>query len=119
MAKKILVVEDSRAFRQQIVITLEREGFQTVEAGDGSEGVKKLKSESFDIAVVDVNMPNLNGLDMVSQVKSDNVYQGPIIMLTTEGERDVISKGRDLGIDCWMVKPFDPTALVEAIKKLS
>ena len=119
MAKKILVVDDSKTFRQQISITLERKGYNPIEADDGIEGLEMLDEHDICIVICDVNMPRMDGITMIEEVKKRAKYQGPIIMLTTEGGRETIEKGRQLGISCWMVKPFDPTTLLVAVEKLT
>ena len=117
--KKILVVEDSRSFRQQITIAIESRGYEVIGASDGQEGLEML-AEHPDVLVIvtDINMPEMNGLDMVRSIKNQGVYQGPIMILTTEGDLSVIEKGRALGVNCWLVKPFEPNVLLSAIDKL-
>lgn len=116
---KILVVEDSRSFRQQICIAVESRGYEVIAAADGVEGIEMLELHpDVRVIITDVNMPEMNGLEMVSRIKSLGKYQGPIMILTTEGDLSVIEKGRALGVNCWLVKPFEPAVLVSAIDKL-
>ena len=117
--KKILVVEDSRSFRQQITIAIESRGFEVIGAVDGREGLEMLEQHPDVIVIVtDINMPEMDGLEMVRAVKNEGKYQGPIMILTTEGDLSVIEKGRALGVNCWLVKPFEPSVLISAIDKL-
>ena len=117
--KKILVVEDSRSFRQQITIAIESRGYEVIGAADGCEGLEMLGQHPDVVVVVtDINMPEMNGLDMVREIKSQGEYQGPIMILTTEGDLSVIEQGRALGVNCWLVKPFEPNVLLSAIDKL-
>lgn len=119
MAIKILIVEDSRTFRQQLTITLESRGYRVVVAEDGEEGLMMLKANP-DVAmlITDVNMPNMGGLDMVERIKNEGQFTGPIMVLTTANDRESIAAGRGLGVDCWAVKPFDPSIFLSAIEKV-
>lgn len=119
MGKKILIAEDSRTFRQQISIVLESRGYEIVIAEDGAEALDVLTANK-DVAVmiVDVNMPRMNGLDFIEKAKKDLNYKGAVAVLTTEGDFEVINRGRALGVNCWMVKPFEPKNLASAIEKL-
>lgn len=118
-SKKILVVEDSRSFRQQITIAIESRGYEVISAADGQEGLEMLALHPEVVVIVsDINMPEMNGLDMIRSIKNQGQYQGPIMILTTEGDLSVIEKGRALGVNCWLVKPFEPAVLLSAIDKL-
>lgn len=117
--KKILVVEDSRSFRQQITIAIESREYEVVGAADGKEGLEMLEQNPDVMAIItDINMPEMNGLEMVRHIKNKGTYRGPIMILTTEGDLSVIEKGRALGVNCWLVKPFEPAVLIAAIDKL-
>lgn len=117
--KKVLVVEDSRSFRQQTTIAIESRGYEVIGAADGKEGLEMLALHpDVEVIITDINMPEMNGLDMVRAIKNQGKYRGPIMMLTTEGDLSVIEKGRALGVSCWLVKPFEPAVLLSAIDKL-
>ena len=120
MGKKILIVDDSRTIRQQVTFTLSKGGYDVVEAEDGVQGIEKLKGES-DIAMVisDVNMPNMDGLEMIETIHKDSITSAPIIMLTTEGSGDLISRAKAAGAKGWLVKPFEPDQLISAVNKLT
>lgn len=120
MAKKILIVDDSRTIRQQLRFTLEKSGYTVVEAEDGLDGIAQLKSNLDTAAIIsDVNMPNKGGLEMVEDIKKDPALAHvPVMMLTTEGAADLISKAKSLGCKGWIVKPFKPDQLVIAMSKL-
>lgn len=121
MSKKILIVDDSRTIRQQVSFTLSKGGYKVVEAEDGVQGIAKLKAEG-DVAMVisDVNMPNMNGLEMLESIKKDDsINKVPIIMLTTEGSGDLISRAKAAGAKGWLVKPFEPDQLIAAVTKLA
>lgn len=121
MSKKILVVDDSVAVRQQVSMTLRQVGYEVVEAVDGQDGAEKIESIS-DIAMVicDVNMPRMNGLEMLETVKGGGKRAGlPVVMLTTEGQPSLIKRAKAAGAKGWIVKPFKAELLVAAVKKLT
>ena len=120
MANKILVVDDSSSVRQQVGMALGQAGLDVVEAVDGVDGVAKVKAGDIKCVVCDVNMPNKNGIEMVQEVKSDAAFANlPIIMLTTEGSKDLIAQAKAAGACGWIVKPFNAAMLVSAVKKLA
>jgi len=120
MSKKILVVDDSQTVRQQVGIALTQAGFQVVEAGDGQEGLDALDQQR-DIAMIicDVNMPRMNGLEMVQAVANGPHNNIPIVMLTTEGAPQMIARAKQAGAKGWIVKPFKPDLLIKAAEKLT
>jgi two-component system chemotaxis response regulator CheY len=121
MSKKILIVDDSRTIRQQVSFTLSKGGFTVVEAEDGKDGIAKLGANE-DIAMIisDVNMPNMNGIEMVEAIKADGKYSAvPIVMLTTEGSAELIERAKAAGAKGWLVKPFKPDQLIAAVNKLT
>lgn len=119
MAKKIMIVDDSRTIRQQVSFTLSKGGYEVIEAEDGVDGIAKLKA-NHDVAMIisDVNMPNMNGIEMVEKLKADG-NAVPIIMLTTEGAADLIQRAKNAGAKGWLVKPFKPDQLVAAVQKIA
>lgn len=120
MSAKVLVVDDSRAIRQQVGTALAQAGYQVIEAEDGVQGLNTIGLQR-DIAMVicDVNMPNMNGLEMLAAVKSDSSNAAlPIFMLTTEGKADLIQQAKRNGAKGWIVKPFKPDQLVAAVRKV-
>lgn len=120
MSKKIMIVDDSRTIRQQVNFTLSKGGFEVVEAEDGKDGIEKLKANA-DIAVIisDVNMPNMNGLEMVEAINADaTLKHPPIVMLTTEGSGELVERAKKAGAKGWLVKPFKPDQLVAVVTKL-
>lgn len=121
MGKKILIVDDSRTIRQQVNFTLNKGGFEVVEAEDGKDGIEKLKANP-DISVIisDVNMPNMNGLEMVEAINADgSLAHPPIVMLTTEGSGELVDRAKKAGAKGWLVKPFKPEQLVAVVTKLA
>ena len=117
--KKILVVDDSSSMRQMISYTLKSAGFDVIEAVDGKDGLDKAKKQPLDAVLTDQNMPNMDGLTLVSQLRGlPNFQKTPIIMLTTEASDDMKMRGRAAGATGWIVKPFDPQKLLEVMKKV-
>ena len=121
MAKKILIVDDSKTIRQQVTFTLQKAGFDVIEAEDGKDGLDKLRSNpDTSFVISDVNMPNMNGLEMVEAIKADaTLTQAPVIMLTTECAAEMIARAKAVGAMGWLVKPFKPDQLVAAVQKLA
>lgn len=121
MGKKILIVDDSRTIRQSVSFTLGREGFDVVEADGGEKGLEALDANP-DVAMVisDVNMPNLNGLEMVEKIaQSKDLSVFPVIFLTTEGSTELIDRAKKTGAKGWLVKPFQPDQLINAVQTLT
>ena len=116
--KRVLVIDDSSAVRQQIRNTLVGAGYEILEAIDGLDGLEKLKTTpDIDLALCDVNMPRMTGLEMVAEAQRAGLTI-PIIMLTTEGQPSLIRRARDAGAKGWIVKPFKPELLVIAVNKI-
>ncbi|MGC9492874.1 response regulator [Vibrio genomosp. F10] len=119
MKKKILIVDDSESLRQVVSIALEGAGFDVLEAKDGVDGLNKLDGVRVHLIISDVNMPNMNGIDFVKQVKTLDKYKfTPIIMLTTENQEYLKEESRKAGAKAWMVKPFKPEQMLQAVSKL-
>ncbi|MBN2656437.1 MAG: response regulator [Spirochaetales bacterium] len=119
MAKKILVVDDSAAIRQSVTFVLQQEGFETIEAADGAEGLEKIKGSAVDMVVSDVNMPNMDGITMVSKIRELADFRFiPIIILTTESQSSKMEEGKAAGATGWIVKPFTSEKLLAVVKKL-
>lgn len=115
----ILIVEDSPTIRALIISTLETAGdFRLIETGSGFEALKMLPRERFDLIITDINMPDINGLELVSFVKKNELYKGiPLFIISTEGSRQDVVKGLALGADEYIVKPFDPDELQKIVLK--
>jgi two-component system chemotaxis response regulator CheY len=121
MGKKILVVDDSATVRQQVGLALTQAGFDILEAVDGMDGVEKMNHAN-DIALVicDVNMPRMNGLEMLEKVSAERKgAMIPVVMLTTEGQPELVERAKRAGAKGWIVKPFKAELLVAAAKKLT
>lgn len=119
MSKKILIAEDSLTMRSLIVSTIAATGdYQTFEAANGFEALRLLPREKVDLIITDINMPDINGLELVSFIRSnDNYKQTPLIIISTEGSERDREKGLALGANDYLVKPFAPAKLQALIHK--
>ena len=119
--QSVLVVEDSATMRSLIASTLEQMGvpLKVTEASTGFEALRLLPRESYDLIVTDINMPDINGLELVSFVKSNQVYSSiPLIIVSTESSDRDREKGLSLGADAYLVKPFEPDDLLQIARDL-
>jgi two-component system, chemotaxis family, chemotaxis protein CheY len=117
VSKKILITEDSPTMRAMIRATIEALGdFDIFEAPNGFEALRILPQESFDLVITDINMPDINGLELVSFVKNNAQYRAiPLVIVSTEGSERDREKGLKLGADAYLVKPFSPEDLQKLI----
>ncbi len=117
---KILAVDDSPTMRRIIVNTLKRAGYEDVtEASDGKDALAKMKVEQFNFVITDWNMPEMDGLTFVTQVRSaDEFKDTPILMVTTRSVKDDIIEAMKAGVNNYIVKPFTPETLGEKIKQV-
>lgn len=119
MAKTILVVDDSDSLRQVMSITLKGAGYEVIEARDGKDALSKLDGRKVHLIISDVNMPNMDGITFVKEVKKNAEHKFvPIIMLTTESREERKREGQAAGAKAWVVKPFQPTQMLAAVCKL-
>ena len=122
MAKTILIVDDSVSLRKVVAIALTGAGYEVIEAGDGLDALDKLArldGRKVHLIISDVNMPRMGGLEFVRQVKANASYKfTPVIMLTTEGQDNMKEQGRAAGAKAWILKPFNPPQMLNAVAKL-
>lgn len=119
MAKTILAVDDSASLRQMVSFTLKNAGYDVVEAVDGQDGLDKAKGRMVDLILTDQNMPRMDGLTLIRNLRALPQYKStPILMLTTESSDAMKQQGRTAGATGWLVKPFDPQKLIEVVKKV-
>jgi two-component system, chemotaxis family, chemotaxis protein CheY len=119
MAKKILLVDDSASIRQVAGIALRRAGYETVEAANGKEALGLLDGNKLNLIISDVNMPIMNGIEFLKAVKQHPTSKfTPVVMLTTEAGDDLKAQGKAAGAKAWIVKPFQPQTLLDAVSKL-
>tara|TARA_Y100000782_G_C10124025_1_gene239952 strand:- start:215 stop:577 length:363 start_codon:yes stop_codon:yes gene_type:complete len=115
----ILAVDDSASMRQMVAFTLKGAGYDVQEACDGSEALGIAKQQKFDLVLSDVNMPVMDGITFVTELRKLNEYKFvPVLMLTTESAGDKKMEGKKAGATGWIIKPFNPDQLLNTIKKV-
>jgi len=119
MAKTIMVVDDSASLRQVVCIALRGAGYDTLEAVDGKDALAKINSKKINLVICDVNMPNMDGISFVKAMKAMPAHRFmPVIMLTTESAEGKKAEGQAAGARAWVVKPFKPEVMLNAVQKL-
>jgi len=119
MSKKILTVDDSPSVRQMVKLTLSGAGYDIVEAGNGAEGLSKAQATIVDMVVTDLNMPVMNGLDLIRALRKLPAYRGvPILFLTTESDAEKKKEAKAAGATGWITKPFQQDQLVGVVRKV-
>lgn len=119
MAKTILAVDDSASIRQMVSFTLKSAGYDVIEAVDGMDGLEKAKVKNVNLILTDQNMPRMDGLTLIKNLRGLSQYAStPILMLTTESSDAMKTQGRSAGATGWLVKPFDPQKLIEVVRKV-
>jgi two-component system chemotaxis response regulator CheY len=120
MAKTVLTVDDSRTMRDMLRLALIDAGFDVVQAEDGVHGLEVLEDSVPDVIITDINMPRLDGFGFIEGVRRDVRHRGvPILVLTTESDPQKKDRARQAGATGWIVKPFNPTKLVDAIRRVA
>lgn len=116
----VLAVDDSPSIRQMIKVTLGPVGYTVIEAGDGAEGVAKAKANALNLVITDLNMPVMNGLDMIKNLRTLPSLTGvPILFLSTESDDGIKQQAKAAGATGWITKPFNPEQLVAVVSKLT
>ena len=119
MSKKVLTIDDSSSIRQMVFYTLNNAGYQVDEAVNGQEGLQKAKKQQYDLVLTDQNMPIMDGLTVIRNLRVLPEYKTtPILMLTTEAGEAMKSHGKAAGATGWLVKPFNPNKLLEVVKSV-
>ncbi len=117
--QSILAVDDSASMRQMVSFTLKSAGYNVVEAVDGQDAWEKAGSRAFELVLTDQNMPRMDGITLTKKLRETSQFKTtPILILTTESGDQMKQAGRSAGATGWLVKPFDPTKLIEVIKKV-
>jgi two-component system chemotaxis response regulator CheY len=120
MTLNVLTIDDSRTIREMLRHTLESAGFLVFQAEDGQEGLEILEQSSPHVIVTDINMPRLDGFGFIEGVRRDSRWRGvPILVLTTESDGEKKARAREAGATGWIVKPFNPVKLVEAVRRVA
>ena len=119
--KTVLIIDDSLTVRQQVGLTLRSAGYQILEACDGLEGVAAMQNHAeLNMVLCDLNMPRMNGLEFLDTIKRDGAGPPvPVIMLTTDGSPELISRAKRSGAKGWIVKPFQADMLLAAVRRIA
>jgi two-component system chemotaxis response regulator CheY len=119
MTRTILTVDDSTSMRQMVRATLQSAGYGVVEAADGQEALEFARGNAVDLVISDVNMPRMDGIRLVHELRSLPGYRlTPLLLLTTESSQERKLEGKRAGATGWIVKPFNPTQLLATLTKL-
>lgn len=119
MQKKVLIVDDSATMRNMLKAAMQEMDFDVHTAQDGDKAMKSIEMTEYDIILTDINMPNMDGIELIRLVRSSPKNGGkPILVITTEGGDAAKQAGREVGANGWIVKPCDPEILKRAVNKL-
>jgi two-component system chemotaxis response regulator CheY len=119
MNRTIMTVDDSTSMRQMVKATLQSAGYGVVEAADGQEALDYARENSVDLVISDVNMPRMDGITLVGELRSLPTYRlTPLLLLTTESSQEKKLEGKKAGATGWIVKPFNPAQLLATLEKL-
>ncbi len=119
MTKTALVVDDSTSMRQMVAFTLQSAGFETIEGVNGVDALAKSSTANVDLVVTDLNMPEMDGITLVKELRAKPEFKfTPILLLTTESQEGKKQEGKAAGATGWMVKPFNPDQLMAVVKKV-
>ena len=120
IGKTVLTVDDSQTVRDMLLAALTDMGHQVIQAKDGLQGLEQLRGQSPDVIITDINMPRLDGFGFIEEVRRDPQHRAtPILILTTESQQSRKDRARRAGATGWIVKPFDPAKLAEAIRRVT
>jgi two-component system chemotaxis response regulator CheY len=118
MAKSILIVDDAAVVRHVVSLALKKSGYDVVQAVNGKDALEKLRGSKVDMVVTDLNMPLMDGLELIRQMRKTEQYRFmPILMLTTVSQEEKRQEGLRAGASAWVIKPFHSTQLLEAVRK--
>ena len=116
---QVLIVDDSKSIRELLSSVLINAGYKVTSANDGKHGLDTAQAEDFDLVITDINMPLMNGIELLKSLRALPKYAfKPILILTTEFSQEMKMKGKEAGATGWMVKPFDPDKLIEITKRI-
>ncbi len=119
MSRKILAVDDSASIRQMVKLTLTGGGYDVISAVDGNDGLAQAKTTRADLVLTDLNMPGMNGIELIKQIRQLPAYMGvPIIFLTTESDAGLKQQAKAAGATAWIVKPFQGDQLLTAVRRV-
>lgn len=119
MSKVILIVDDSESIREVVNFTLENEGYKVLVGVDGKDALKHLNGNPIDLIITDLHMPEMDGIELIKNVRNMETYKRiPILFLTTESQVAKKMEAKEVGATGWIIKPFVPAKLIEALKKV-
>jgi two-component system chemotaxis response regulator CheY len=119
MSKTVMIVDDSSSFRTVVKLALQKAGYAVVEACDGLDALSKVDAQRVNLIVCDLNMPNMDGITVVKQIKSLPAHKFlPMILLATDSNETQEAQGKAAGARAWITKPVDPSRLVDAVIRL-
>lgn len=120
MTKTVLTIDDSRTMRDMLQLALVAAGYRVIQAVDGIDGLETLSAEGADIVITDINMPRLDGFGVIEGMRADPDHRAtPVLVLTTESDAAKKQRARDAGATGWIVKPFDPAKLIDAVRRVA
>ncbi|MGO4686920.1 response regulator [Brevundimonas sp. 2YAF1] len=120
MTKTVLTVDDSRTMRDMLMLALKDAGYRVVQAEDGVHGLEVLQAERPDIVITDINMPRMDGFGFIEGMRANPDHKAtPVLVLTTESDAAKKQRAREAGATGWIVKPFDPIKLVDAVRRVA
>jgi two-component system chemotaxis response regulator CheY len=119
VAKTALIVDDSTSIRQMVSFVMKEAGFGVLEGGNGQEALQRVEGNRVELVITDLNMPVMDGITLIRQLRSNPVYKfTPILMLTTESQEAKKQEGKAAGATGWIIKPFDPQKLLAVVAKV-
>jgi two-component system chemotaxis response regulator CheY len=120
MSKTVLIVDDSASMRQLVSFALRDAGYDVIDAINGKDAMNKLNGTKIEMVITDLNMPEMDGIEFIKQVRNNPGYKfTPIVMLTTESQESKKQEGKQAGASGWIVKPFTPEQLIDIVKKFA
>ena len=120
MTKTVLTVDDSRTMRDMLLMALEDAGYTVIQAVDGVDGLETLAAKGADVVITDINMPRMDGFGFIEGMRADPAFSAvPVLVLTTESDAAKKQRAREAGATGWIVKPFDPVRLVDAVRRVA
>ncbi len=120
MSKTVLTVDDSRTMRDMLLLALQDAGYTVIQAVDGVDGLETLAAKGADVVITDINMPRMDGFGFIEGMRADPRHRTtPVLVLTTESDAEKKARARAAGATGWIVKPFDPAKLVDAVRRVA
>jgi len=120
VTKTVLTIDDSRTMREMLNLALVQAGYRVIQAVDGVEGLEVLTAQGADVVITDINMPRLDGFGVIEGVRADPNHRAtPILVLTTESDATKKERARAAGATGWIVKPFNPDKLIDAVRRVA